>query len=34
MGQNDAAQAIHNRMHQRTSQEQGQPSLFTPSLRT
>ena len=32
--QDDAAQAIYNRMHQRTAQEQGQPCSFTPSLRT
>ena len=30
MGQNDAAQAIYNRMHQRTAQEQGEPSPFMP----
>ena len=34
VGQDDAAQAIYNRMHQRTAQEQGQPCPFTPSLRT
>ena len=34
VGQDDAAQAIYNRMHQRTAQEQGQPCPLTPSLRT
>jgi len=34
VGQDDAAQAIYNRMHQRTAQEQSQPCPFTPSLRT
>ena len=34
VGQDDAPQAIYNRMHQRTAQEQGQPCPFTPSLRT
>ena len=34
VGQDDAAQAVYNRMHQRTTQEQGQPYPFTPSLRT
>ena len=34
MGQDDAVQAIYNRMHQRTAKEQGQPCSFTPSLRT
>ena len=33
VGQDDALQAIYNRMHQRTAQEQGQPCSFTPSLR-
>ena len=32
--QDDAAQAIYNRMHQRIAQEQGQPCPLTPSLRT
>ena len=34
VGQDDAAQATYNRMHQRTPQEQGQPCLLTPSFRT
>ena len=34
VGQDDALQAIYNRMHQRTAQEQGQPCSFMPSLRT
>ena len=34
VGQNDAAQAIYNRMHQRSAQEQAPACPFTPSLRT